>query len=270
MRIIILTLILGACGGEAAPVDAPLVSEAPAEAAAEPSAEQEVAVPGEEWERSTDTEIVGPRAKARHILVAYEGAAQAQDSVGRSKDEAEVLAARLRAEVLGGADFTALAKEHSDGSTASRGGQLGTFGMGVMHENFERAVFELKVSALSDVIQTPFGFHIIERQQVVELRVAQVLVQWKGRPHAKTSRSKEQAEARAEEALSLIRSGKSFVTVAKSHSDGGTGKRGSDLGWFQKGQMVPAFDRTAFGLSMGQTSEVLESPLGYHIIHRLE
>jgi hypothetical protein len=88
MRIIILTLILGACGGEAAPVEAPLVSEAPAEAAAEPSAEQEVPVPDEEWEISTDKEIVGPRAKARHILVAYEGAAQAQDSVGRSKNEA--------------------------------------------------------------------------------------------------------------------------------------------------------------------------------------
>jgi parvulin-like peptidyl-prolyl isomerase len=43
-----------------------------------------------------------------------------------------------------------------------------------------------------------------------------------------------------------------------------------DLGWFQQGQMVPAFEKAAFGLEIGKTTEVIESPLGFHIIHRVE
>jgi parvulin-like peptidyl-prolyl isomerase len=62
-----------------------------------------------------------------------------------------------------GADFAAIARENSDGPSAARGGDLGSFGRGVMHPMFERTVFELPVDALSDVIETPFGFHIIQR-----------------------------------------------------------------------------------------------------------
>jgi parvulin-like peptidyl-prolyl isomerase len=263
----ILALLLGACGAEPAPTTS---RPAEAEALSSLAPEGVEEVPDDGWESTTDTEIIGPRARARHILVAFTGATQAPAAVSRSKEEARQLAEKVRAEILSGADFAALCKAHSDGGTANRGGELGTFGQGVMHSAFEAAVFGLEVGALSGVVETPFGFHVIEREPVVEVRVAQILVQWKGRHLAKTSRSKKAARVRADEALALIRSGRGMRAVAKTHSDGDTGKRGTDLGWFQKGQMVPAFDNVAFTLKPGQTSEVIESPLGFHIIHRLE
>jgi parvulin-like peptidyl-prolyl isomerase len=263
----ILAIFLGACGGE--PARAPsLPAEAKATSSLAPVGVEEA--PDDGWEATTDKEIIGPRARARHILVAYSEAVQAPATVSRSKDEARQLAEKVRADILDGGDFVALCKAHSDGGTANRGGELGTFGKGVMHSAFEAAVFGLEVGALSGVVETPFGFHVIEREPVVEVRVAQILVQWKGRHLSKTSRSKEAARVRADEALALIRSGRGMREVAKTHSDGDTGKRGTDLGWFQKGQMVPAFDEAAFALMPGQTSEVIESPLGFHIIHRLE
>jgi peptidyl-prolyl cis-trans isomerase SurA len=264
---LLLLLVLPACDDGPAPVSASVPTDPIEETSEEPPPREE---PADDWEATSDLEIKGPRARARHILIAYKGAAQAPGTVTRSQDDARSRASEIRAAILAGADFAEQAQEHSDGGTARRGGELGTFAKGVMHQNFEDATFALEVGALSSVVETPFGYHVIERLEVIEIRVAQVLIQWKGRHRAKTTRSKVEARARADEALSLIRKGGSFKEVAKTHSDGGTGKRGTDLGWFQQGQMVPAFEKAAFGLEIGKTSEVIESPLGFHIIHRVE
>jgi parvulin-like peptidyl-prolyl isomerase len=101
---------------------------------------------------------------ARHILIAYKGAERAGDDVTRSKDEARKLAEEVLEEAKKeGADFAALAKKHSDGPTAEKGGDLGTFGKGKMAEAFDEAAFQLKVDEISDLVETPFGFHIIQR-----------------------------------------------------------------------------------------------------------
>ena len=61
------------------------------------------------------------------------------------------------------ADFAALAKEYSDGPSKDKGGDLGTFKKGAMHKNFEEAAWKLKVDEISDIVETPFGFHVIKR-----------------------------------------------------------------------------------------------------------
>jgi parvulin-like peptidyl-prolyl isomerase len=214
-------------------------------------------------------ELVGPRAAARHILIAYEGANGATE-VDRSKSDALALAAALRVRLLAGEDFSDLAKAHSDDGTGRRGGDLGVFAKGVMAAPFEAFVFNAEIGQLSDVVETPFGFHLIERRVVEEIHVAHVLVQWQGLFRATTERTREQAELRAAEALAALHEGEGFMAVAKSFSDGPTGTRGGDLGWFQRGQMVPAFDDAAFALDKGETTAVIESPLGLHIIYRVE
>ncbi len=108
----------------------------------------------------------GETVAARHILIQYQGSMRAGSDITRSKDEA-----RAEAERIAGlarqpdADFAGLAREHSDGPTGPRGGDLGRFPRGPMHPAFEQAAFALEVGEVSGVVETPFGFHVIQRYQ---------------------------------------------------------------------------------------------------------
>ncbi len=101
------------------------------------------------------------QVSASHILLMHEGSDRS--SATRSKEEAAEKIAELKAEIDGGAEFAALAREHSDCPSGSKGGDLGTFGRGMMVAAFEEAVFGLEVGGLSDVVETSFGYHLIQR-----------------------------------------------------------------------------------------------------------
>ena len=113
--------------------------------------------------RTKDPPKTPPQVAARHILLSYEGARGAADSVTRTKEEALELAGKLAAEVQAeGADWNALHAEHSD-EPGNTHGDLGTFARGQMVPEFERAVFALEVGDYSGPVESPFGFHVIQR-----------------------------------------------------------------------------------------------------------
>jgi peptidyl-prolyl cis-trans isomerase C len=72
-------------------------------------------------------------------------------------------ATELRQQIVEGADFASVAQENSSCPSGRTGGDLGVFGRGQMVKPFEDATFNIPVGALSDVVQTQFGFHIIKR-----------------------------------------------------------------------------------------------------------
>lgn len=121
----------------------------------------------------------GGKAKARHILVAYKGAARSAETVTRSKSDAKRQATKLLSQVRRGADFAQLARTNSDGPSASRGGELPEFTSDQMAAPFSNFVFKNSVGALG-VAETEFGFHVIEvqdKKDVVKLAtVAKKLV----------------------------------------------------------------------------------------------
>ncbi|GMR00619.1 MAG: peptidylprolyl isomerase [Zetaproteobacteria bacterium] len=78
------------------------------------------------------------------------------------------------------------------------------------------------------------------------------------------------ARAKIEEALKQIRSGKSFSAVAKKMSDDVTAKKGGDLGYFAQGVMVPAFDKAVFSMKKGETSDIVKTQFGFHIIRLVD
>lgn len=96
--------------------------------------------------------------RARHILLRLPA-----DATPEQRDSVAALAEELQQRAAGGEDFAELATEYSeDPGTAENGGDLGYFGRGNMVEPFEEAAFSLEPGEVSDVVETPFGFHVIK------------------------------------------------------------------------------------------------------------
>ncbi|MBZ0091071.1 MAG: SurA N-terminal domain-containing protein [Sulfuricellaceae bacterium] len=97
--------------------------------------------------------------RASHILISVAATAtEAQKAAARHKAEALLQQVRKNPK-----DFADLARKNSqDTGSAEKGGDLGMFGRGAMVRPFEDAVFSMKKGEISDLVQTPFGFHIIQ------------------------------------------------------------------------------------------------------------
>ena len=107
----------------------------------------------------------GGSVKARHILFAYVGSQGASSEVNRTKAEARREAYRVfRLARAKGADFAELARTYSDGPSKNRGGDLGFFRRGDMVEAFNDYAFAKPIGSIG-VVETDFGYHIIEVQE---------------------------------------------------------------------------------------------------------
>ena len=99
--------------------------------------------------------------RASHILLMYAGSERSNAT--RSKQEAYDEIVRIKQRIDAGGDFAQEARQHSDCPSSARGGDLGHFGRGQMVPAFEQAAFALEVGGVSDIVETPFGYHIIQR-----------------------------------------------------------------------------------------------------------
>ena len=98
---------------------------------------------------------------ASHILISYKGALRSEKD--RDRRNARKLAEKILKELKSGRDFAELARKHSDGPSGPKGGELGRFERGQMVPEFDQAVFGLETGAISEVVETKFGYHIIMR-----------------------------------------------------------------------------------------------------------
>ena len=73
-------------------------------------------------------------------------------------------------------------------------------------------------------------------------------------------------EKAAKEILGQLKGGASFEELAKKNSVDAAAAKGGDLGWFAKGSMIPAFEQAAFSLKDGETSGIVKTQYGFHII----
>ena len=101
------------------------------------------------------------QVSASHILLMYAGVASS--SATRSKEEAATQIADLKSQIEGGAAFADIARDNSDCPSGAQGGDLGSFGRGQMVPEVETATFAMEVGDLSDVVETDFGYHLIQR-----------------------------------------------------------------------------------------------------------
>jgi len=164
------------------------------------------------------------RVRARHILARVpEAAPAAQEEAARKKVEGLLERARK------GEDFEKLARESSDDpGSRERGGDLGTFGPGVMAKPFEEVAFSTPAGGLAGPVRTPFGWHAIQVVQVQEPEVIPLERAAPGiaRELLEADRAKALAGKMAADALARLKAGRSLGELFPAEPDPKAKKKG--------------------------------------------
>jgi len=106
--------------------------------------------------------------------------------------------------------------------------------------------------------KNPTDFQVKE-----SVRASHILIRVDDKADAAT---KKKAKDEIDSVLKQVKAGGDFAKLAQEHSQDGSAAQGGDLGPFERGAMVPEFDKVAFELKPGQTSDVIKTQFGYHII----
>lgn len=214
----------------------------------------------EAYERS------GREVEAYHIMLF-----KTRDDVKNA--ELRARADSLRQVLLNGGDFADLASRFSqDRGSAQRGGRMGYILAGQYPYSFEVADFALPEGEISEVVESPVGYHILKggksRPARGKVRVAHILKVTRGLDDA----GKAKAKAAIDSLYKLVVANpERFAELAQVNSeDPGSKRQGGNLPAFGAGEMVAEFDSVAFMLPVNGISEPFESAFGYHIIKKFE
>lgn len=174
----------------------------------------------------------------------------------------------IRERALAGEEFSALAREHSDGPSGPNGGDLGFFGLGDMDPAFETAAFALeKPGDLSEIVSTRFGYHLI---QLVERSGERIRARHILKTVEAGSAGWEEARARAESIVDSLEGGAAFTRLARTYSDDpGSASRGGEVGVFAVSDMTDEVRRVLAALAPGENSGAVEASDGYHVFRMI-
>ena len=184
-------------------------------------------------------------------------------------EQARARAARVREEARAGADFARLAASASDAGDALQGGALGWRAPGRLPELFAEALRDMQPGALSEVLRSPAGFHIVkligrrgagDAAPVTQTRARHILVK------SNEIVAEEDARRRLLGLRERIVAGADFAEMARLNSEDGTAARGGALGWVYPGDTVPEFERAMNALAPGELSQPVRTPFGFHLI----
>ena len=118
-------------------------------------------------------------------------------------------------------------------------------------------------------LQAYYNQHRDEYRVQEEVKVSHILVKTPpAGPDGKVDeKGVEEARKKAEDVLKQLKGGAKFEDLAKKYSDDpGSAKQGGELGWIGRGRTVPEFEKAAFSQAKGQTSDLVKSSYGFHII----
>ena len=231
--------------------------------------EKEVKIADEElkakYEQDKESYRQPEQRHAKHILFKVEK--NAPESLRtEKKKQAEAVLAQAKA---AGADFAALAKQHSDDtSNKDKGGDLGFFAAGRMVPAFDAAVFAMQAGELSGPVETDFGYHLIKLE---EIRPESVRSFEQVKDNIASGLRRQQAKA-----LSFKRAAAAYEAVMKAGSVDKYSQQEADkvqiseyFSRSERPQSLPAdpkFIEAAFGLKKGELSSIIELREGYAVL----
>jgi peptidyl-prolyl cis-trans isomerase SurA len=146
-----------------------------------------------------------------------------------------------------GADFETLARRFSqDAGTKDHGGDLGWFRRGMMYQSFDRVAFSLRPGEISNIVETPFGFHIIRMDQVqpAEIKASHILI-----TPAIDSVDLEVARLRADTVAAALRARGSFDSLVALYADTTEQKQANGI---QRSRLPQAYQAAFDSAAVGQ------------------
>lgn len=217
-----------------------------------------------QYEKEKATYQVPEKRQARHILFKIEENISSEKQEAQRKKAEEILA-----KARGGEDFSSLAKTWSEDSTKNKGGDLGTFAKGIMVKEFEDIVFSMQPNAISDIVKTQFGYHIIKLEKILPA-VTQPVEEVRASIVAKlqTEQAKPATFQLANTAYEEIIAAGSLQAYANKHSE----KAITSTDFFSRTSLPagldsdPKFLDTVFSLKQGELSSLIETQSGYFIL----
>ena len=196
------------------------------------------------------------------------------DQIKTRRQHAEDILNQLKS----GADFAKLAATYSESNEALNGGDLGWRSQDRLPQLFLDATANLKPGEVSGIVKSGNGFHIvklIDRRASGSAQPGAAVVQQTHVRHIliKVNQVVTAAEARRkllELKERLDNHAATFEDLAKLYSNDLSAAKGGDLGWVYPGDTVPEFERAMNELKLGEVSQPIESPFGYHLIQVVE
>ena len=216
------------------------------------------------YKKYTDNYVTPPEVKARHILLKL-----VPDAPENEQQEKREQLNKLLAEIKAGSSFEELAKKHSEDGTSADGGDLGWFKPGEMVPAFESAAFALEAGQVSEIVQSPFGLHLIK----VEERKDEITKSLdEAREEITLILAESRAQKRLEEDLDRLAglAGEAFTDEAQKLN-----REVLNAEWFDRTEVIPGLGSAAalvpelVSRKAGEMGVWKRNPVLGHVIYRL-
>ncbi len=199
-----------------------------------------------------------------HIMVGVPDQATPAQIDARRRRAEEALA-----QVKEGKEFSQVAAAYSDAQDAIQGGDLGWRTPARLPTVFQSAIRDMNKGDVSPVLRSPGGFHIVKLNDVRSRNAPTVVEQTHARHilvRVNETTSENEAKAKIERVRDRIETGAKFADQARVNSEDASSGKGGDLGWINPGDTVPEFEQAMNKLKIGEMSQPVRSPFGWHII----
>jgi peptidyl-prolyl cis-trans isomerase SurA len=172
-----------------------------------------------------------------------------------------------------GVSFQQVSAEYSDAPNALEGGDMGWKSGAQMPKLFLDALKNTAVGEIAQPIRSPNGFHIIKLTNrrgtssplvIEQTHVRHILIK------LTEVVSQKEAKQKMEVIKERLDNGTKFEEMARQYSEDGSANNGGDLNWVNPGDTVPQFEKAMNELGIGEISQPILTPFGWHIIQVLE